>query len=242
MRDRRRRHHVGRARADRGGAGHHAPAARRLGEGDRRVRHRLLVVRAIGRQRRRARPCSASPMPATLPWPKIAQTPAKSGTVSPSISVFWAASSATSACAMVRRIVLPSSSHPCPASLLRAAAPFALSAVYHVSGLPAPRPRRRRAARTAPPSRRPPPRRRSRPRARPRAASAKIVRPTAKPLTLGAAARRCAKASASSASGASRPEQHDAAAERIARLDGARRRRAQAASRSAAARASTSRA
>ena len=43
--------HVGRARPDRGRAGHHAPAARGLGEGDRRMRHRLLVVGAIGRQR-----------------------------------------------------------------------------------------------------------------------------------------------------------------------------------------------
>ena len=28
-------------------------------------------------------------MPATLPWPKIAQTPPKIGTFSPSISVIW---------------------------------------------------------------------------------------------------------------------------------------------------------
>ena len=50
MGDRRGRHHVGGAGADRGGAGHHAAAAHRLGEGDRRMRHRLLIVGAIGRQ------------------------------------------------------------------------------------------------------------------------------------------------------------------------------------------------
>ena len=43
------------------------------------MRHRLLVVRAIGRQIARAA-ASASPIPATLPWPKIAQTPANKGT------------------------------------------------------------------------------------------------------------------------------------------------------------------
>ena len=51
MRDRGGGDHVGRAGADRGGAGHHPPAARGLGEGDRGMRHRLLVVGAIGRQR-----------------------------------------------------------------------------------------------------------------------------------------------------------------------------------------------
>ncbi len=56
MRDRRRRHHVGRARPDRRGAGHHAPPAARLGERDRRMRHRLLVVRPVGRQRVARRP------------------------------------------------------------------------------------------------------------------------------------------------------------------------------------------
>ena len=43
-------HHVGRAGPDRARAGHHATAPGRLGEGDRRERHRLLVVRPIGRQ------------------------------------------------------------------------------------------------------------------------------------------------------------------------------------------------
>ena len=51
MRDRGGGDHVGRAGADRGGAGHHPLAARSLGEGDRGVRHRLLVMGAIGRQR-----------------------------------------------------------------------------------------------------------------------------------------------------------------------------------------------
>ena len=40
------RHHVGGAGADGGGAGHHAPAARGLGEGDGRMRHALLVMGA----------------------------------------------------------------------------------------------------------------------------------------------------------------------------------------------------
>ena len=51
MRHRGGRDHVGRAGPDRGRAGHHAPAARGLGEGDRRMRHRLLVMGAVGRQR-----------------------------------------------------------------------------------------------------------------------------------------------------------------------------------------------
>ena len=51
MRDRRGRHHVGGAGPDRRGAGHHAAPPRGLGEGDRRMRHRLLVVRPKGRQR-----------------------------------------------------------------------------------------------------------------------------------------------------------------------------------------------
>ena len=44
------RHEIGRARPDRGRAGHHPAAPVRLGEGDRRMRHRLLVVRAECRQ------------------------------------------------------------------------------------------------------------------------------------------------------------------------------------------------
>ncbi len=51
MRDRGGGDHVGRARADRGGAGHHPPPPRGLGEGDRGKPHRLLVMGAIGRQR-----------------------------------------------------------------------------------------------------------------------------------------------------------------------------------------------
>ncbi len=42
--------HVGCAGADRRRARHHAPPTRGLGEGDRRVRHRLLIVSAIGRE------------------------------------------------------------------------------------------------------------------------------------------------------------------------------------------------
>ena len=45
-----RRHEVRRSRADRGRARHHPLAEVRLGEGDGGVRHRLLVVRSVGRQ------------------------------------------------------------------------------------------------------------------------------------------------------------------------------------------------
>ena len=44
-------------------------------------------------------------MPATLPWPKIAQTPPKIGSSTPSITVFCAARKRVSACAMVSRSV-----------------------------------------------------------------------------------------------------------------------------------------
>ena len=46
MRQRRRRHHVGRTWPDRGRAGHHPPPRMRLGEGDGGMRHGLFVVRA----------------------------------------------------------------------------------------------------------------------------------------------------------------------------------------------------
>src|SRR5262245_12230364 len=48
---------------------------------------------------------SASPMPATLPCPKIAHTPANSGTSLPSRMLRWLARYRTTACAMVRRTV-----------------------------------------------------------------------------------------------------------------------------------------
>src|SRR5690554_2600866 len=48
--------------------------------------------------------CSASPMAETLPWPKIAQTPAKYGTCSPSTTTCCAASQRTVAWAAVRRM------------------------------------------------------------------------------------------------------------------------------------------
>ncbi len=50
MRQRRRRHHVGGPRPDRGRAGHHPPPRRGLGEGDRGVGHRLLVMGTKSRQ------------------------------------------------------------------------------------------------------------------------------------------------------------------------------------------------
>ena len=52
VRGRRRRDQVGRAGADGRRARHHPPPEVRLREGDRRVRHRLLVVRAIGGEQR----------------------------------------------------------------------------------------------------------------------------------------------------------------------------------------------
>ena len=47
-------------------------------------------------------PCSASPMPATLPWPKIAQTPSMKRVPS---SVICTLSQRIIACAAVSRIV-----------------------------------------------------------------------------------------------------------------------------------------
>jgi hypothetical protein len=52
MRGRRRRDEIRGAGADRRRARHHPPPELRLGVGDRSVRHRLLVVRAVGRQLR----------------------------------------------------------------------------------------------------------------------------------------------------------------------------------------------
>ena len=62
-----------------------------------------LWARKVGSMSRT--PDKASPRPATLPWPKIAQTPPNSGTVSPSSEVRCAAIARTSACAAVSRIV-----------------------------------------------------------------------------------------------------------------------------------------
>ncbi len=50
MRQRGRRHHVGRAGTYRGRARHHPPPHVGLGVGDRGMRHRLLVVRPVGRK------------------------------------------------------------------------------------------------------------------------------------------------------------------------------------------------
>ena len=47
-----------------------------------------LWARKVGKLSRA--PCSASPMPDTLPWPKMAHMPAKSGTRAPSTSVICA--------------------------------------------------------------------------------------------------------------------------------------------------------
>ena len=67
----------------------HAPSSARSGPGRSASASREAV--------------SASPRPATLPWPKIAQHPAMKG--SPS-SVIWAESQRTIACAAVSRIVV----------------------------------------------------------------------------------------------------------------------------------------
>ena len=55
-------------------------------------------------------------MPATLPWPKMPQTPAKIGTFLPSTTVICAFRKCATACAIVSRIVfamvfLPNSLH-----------------------------------------------------------------------------------------------------------------------------------
>jgi hypothetical protein len=50
MGDARSRHEIERTRADRGRAGHETAAETRLGEGDRRMGHALLVVGAVGRE------------------------------------------------------------------------------------------------------------------------------------------------------------------------------------------------
>src|SRR6185503_8046765 len=57
-------------------------------------------ARRVGSLRRAA--CSAGPSPATLPWPKIAHTPAKRGT---SLSMYWAARKRTSASAIDMRTI-----------------------------------------------------------------------------------------------------------------------------------------
>ncbi len=62
-----------------------------------------LWARRVGRRSWAA--WSASPRPATLPWPKIAHTPPKSGTSVPSASVTWAQRNRTSAWAIVSRAV-----------------------------------------------------------------------------------------------------------------------------------------
>ena len=151
-------------------------------------------------------PCSASPMPATLPWPKIAQTPSMKR--SPS-SVICTLSQRIIACAAVSRMV-PLIGSPPLVSFGLTPPPPARS--------PAPCPRSRRAGRSAAPSRRPPRRRRAPPVIQRRATSPKIVRPTAKPLTRSKPAA-VSKLAASSASGASRPSTTMPRVWRVVRLD-----------------------
>jgi len=67
-----------------------------------------LCARNVGKRSLAA--YSASPNPATLPWPKIAKTPANRGYSRPSISLFCDARKRTSAWAIVSRIVVI----PCP--------------------------------------------------------------------------------------------------------------------------------
>src|SRR6185312_1454796 len=62
-----------------------------------------LCARQVGK--RSCTACSASPRPATLPCPKIAQAPAKYGSSSPSTRTYCAISQRTVACAAVSRTV-----------------------------------------------------------------------------------------------------------------------------------------
>ena len=103
-------HHVRRARPDRRGRDHDPPAAHRLGVGHGGQRHRLLVLAAPRRQPVLDRLERLGRGDVTLPWPKIAKTPAKIGTSSPSIRVRCASSQRTMAWAVVSRIGLHGSS------------------------------------------------------------------------------------------------------------------------------------
>ena len=98
--------HVGRAGADGGGAGHEAAAAHRLGIGGGGVRHGLLVMGAVGRQRIAdlvERLAHAGDIAMAEDREDAAR---RSARFLPSITVFCAARKRTSACAMVRRIVV----------------------------------------------------------------------------------------------------------------------------------------
>ena len=112
--------HVRRPRADRRRAGERREPVPHPGEADGDVHHGLLIA---GRGSRGARPgrCSsasrsASPIPATLPWPKIPKQPSTSRCSTPSRSLCWRTRNRTTACATVSRVVTSSSSCSVPGS------------------------------------------------------------------------------------------------------------------------------
>ena len=168
-------------------------------------------------------------MPATLPWPKIAQHPAKIGSFSPSITVIWLARNRTSACATVSRTVLPTMFLPsrrAPALGRRIASSALAKSRRRNAGALARSARYRRSndsqrstsapnflaissiASSSPIS----------PLSQRSAASAKMVRPTAKPRTLSADAGG-GEALLQRFDRGLQAEQHDAAAQRVARRD-----------------------
>ncbi len=134
-------------------------------------------------------------MPATLPWPKIAQHPATIGSVSPSITVICLARNRTSACATVSRTVLSVHRHfPPDAAFAVVRRPSnSTSRALSVSAVSAAlferQPEIDQRAELSRPCRRPPASSPISPSSQRSAASAKIVRPTAKPRTDLAVAR-----------------------------------------------------
>ncbi len=132
-------------------------------------------------------------MPATLPWPKIAQTPPKIGTFLPSISVICRRQKARQ---RLRHRQADGLGHVVSSAVLAALLMPPCGRARQATPRSTPR--------SAPPCRRPPRRPSSCRPSHCSAASAKIVRPTAKPLTIGALAV-AAKAASSSSCGASSP-------------------------------------
>ncbi len=171
------------------GRRHHAAAETRLGVGDRGMRHRLLVVGAEGRQlvaHLIERLADAGDIAVAEDRPDAAEERQRSRRRS-------------------RSSAAPGSgSAPAPSSgEWSCSSCFPPAALMPLSGR-ARQARPRSAFRSARPCRRSPPRRSCVPASHSSAASAKIVRPTAKPLTIGALAV-AAKAASSSCCGASRP-------------------------------------
>ena len=164
-------------------------AALRLGVGDRRVRHRLLVLAAPGRQR------VADAVQRLADAGDVAVAEDRPDALDEALAVLGHLHAQPAH----HRLRGGQSDRPLMPSppVLRLMPPSPARP-------PAPCPRSRRAARIAAPSRRPPRRRSIAPVSQARAASPKIVRPTAKPFTRSKPAA-VSKLAASSASGASRP-------------------------------------